>query len=657
MTSTLPPRTDAPETAHPLTTAAAASTAVSTPLPLRDVVVDDAFWSPRIDQVRLRTIPVQRAQLERVGHLRALAGAPAPEDGVPHVFWDSDVAKWIEAASNSLATHPDPALDADVDAVIELLAAAQQPDGYLNTHFTTVAPEQRYTDLRDAHELYCAGHLIEAGVAHHAATGKTSLLDVVVRLADHIGTVFGRGPGQLRGYDGHEEVELALVKLARATGERRHLELASYFVEERGQEPYFFDAEAERRGTPGWFGEHFAGLDHPGRTREYLQAHAPVREQHEAVGHSVRAMYLYSAMADLALEDADDSLLQACQRLWCHLLSTRTYVTGGIGSTVVNEGFTRDYDLPTETAYAETCAAIGLVMWAQRMLRIDRDRRYGDVMELALHNAVLAGISEDGERFFYDNVLASRGGVERHEWFEVACCPPNIARLLTSLGTYAFAQAPDELLVHLHLGGSVVFETSAGQAAVDVTTTAPWGGRTTLVVTQATGAPFTLSVRVPAWASSTAVTVDGAPLEAAEHVGEDGYLSVTRTWRVGDELDLQLGVQTRRLWADPRVTSEAGHVVLTRGPFVYAAEEADNRAPLVDLRVGRRAEPRPVEVPGLPGVVGLQMRGERVVREGSGLYQDEPPHRVPTDLTLVPYYAWANRGPGEMRVWLGDAER
>jgi len=381
-----------------------------------------------------------------------------------------------------------------------------------------------------------------------------------------------------------------------------------------------------------------------------------VRDQHEVVGHAVRATYLYSAMADLAADTGDASLLRACRRLWDHLAATRTYVTGGLGSSKVNEGFTRDFDLPAEDAYAETCAAIGLVMWAQRMLVVDRHRRYGDAMERALYNAVLAGLSADGERFFYDNTLASRGGVQRHEWFEVACCPPNVARLLTSLPSYAFAQGEDELVVHLPLGARVRLPTSTGVAVVDVRTDAPWGGRTSLRVVDTPGGTFTLSVRVPAWACGGRVTVAGRRHDVGDLTGADGYLSVTRSWEAGDELDLDLDVRVRRLWADPRVTGEAQHVAVTRGPLVYAAEEVDNGPSLVDLRLPRSEPAQLVEVSGLPGVRGLRVPGARLTRTGDGLYSDQPPGRVPAELVLVPYYAWANRGAGEMRVWLGDAE-
>jgi DUF1680 family protein len=356
-------------------------------LPLNNVTIDGGFWGPRLEINRQRTLPIEYKQCKDTGRIDAFRLDWKPGAGpAPHIFWDSDVAKWIEAASYALNSHPDAALEGVVDETIALIASAQQADGYLNTHFTVVEPGKRWTNLRDRHELYCAGHLIEAGVAHFQATGKRALLDVVCRYADHIAAVFGPGPAQKRGYPGHEEIELALVKLYRATGERRYLDLSLYFINERGSQPHYYDLEALERGEePGKF--RF-------KTYAYMQAHLPVREQRQVVGHAVRAMYLYAAMADLAAETGDESLLQACEVLWEDLCLRKMYLTGGIGPSTDNEGFTGAYDLPNETAYAETCASIGLVFWAQRMLQSGCESRYADVMEGALYNGVLIGWRE-----------------------------------------------------------------------------------------------------------------------------------------------------------------------------------------------------------------------------------------------------------------------
>ncbi|HKD74532.1 MAG TPA: beta-L-arabinofuranosidase domain-containing protein, partial [Ktedonobacterales bacterium] len=382
------------------------------PVPFRHVTIDDTFWAPRIQRNRESTLPFIYQNLQETGRIDALRLTWKPGDEpMPHIFWDSDIGKWIEAASNSLATTPDPALKQQVDDVIDLLAQGQHADGYLNTYFTVVAPGKRWTNLRDLHELYCAGHLIEGAVAHYQATGERKLLDIMCRYVDFIAQTFGKQSGQKPGYDGHEEIELALIKLYHATNDARYLELSRYFVDERGRQPHYFDNEARERGEDPQAFEM--------GTYEYNQSHLPVLEQTQVVGHAVRAMYLNSALADLAREQDDERLFAACRRLWDHLTTTRMYLTGGIGTSARNEGFTRDYDLPNETAYAETCAAIGLVFWAHRMLQLDCNRAYADVMELALYNRVLSGVSLSGDRFFYEDPLASDGTVHRQYWPDV----------------------------------------------------------------------------------------------------------------------------------------------------------------------------------------------------------------------------------------------
>ena len=508
-------------------------------LPLSDVEIRDAFWAPRRDTVRTVTLDHQYRQLVDTGRLDALRLTWKPGDRPePHIFWDSDVAKWIEAASYSLVTDPDPELEARVDEAIRLLSGAQQPDGYLNTYFTVVRPDRRFTDLRDAHELYCAGHLIEAAVAHVQATGKKTLLDIACRYADLIGRVFGTGPGQLPGYDGHEEIELALVKLAAVTGEQRYLVLARYFVDQRGTEPYFFDEEQRRRGDGGYFADHFRDRDeHPEEAREYLQAHVPVRDQDVAVGHSVRAMYLYSAMADLAATDTDAALRAATLRLWDSVTERRMYVTGGIGSSAHNEGWTTDFDLPNETAYAETCAAIGLVLWSARMAAGERDGRYLDVLERALYNGVISGISARGTEFFYDNPLASNATVHRKQWFGVACCPPNLARLLMSLGGYVYARTGTQFIVNLFIAGSARAEIDGVPVRLHQRGDYPWDGRMSFTIDADTDVSFDLMLRVPGWVDAATATVNGQPVAADP---ERGYLHMLRTWRAGDEVVLDL---------------------------------------------------------------------------------------------------------------------
>ncbi len=637
----------------------AAPHAVWRPVSFADVTIDDQFWAPRLRLNRERTIPFQYRQLRETGRLDALRLDWRPgQEPVPHIFWDSDVAKWIEAASYSLATHPDSALDALVDETIALLASAQQPDGYLNTYFTVVKPGQRWTDLRDAHELYCAGHLIEAGVAHYEATGKRALLDVVCRYADYIDTVFGTAPGQKRGYCGHEEIELALVKLYHATGEERYLRLAQYFVDERGRQPSYFDLEAERRGGPGYFESHLAAGDLR-RSRAYNQSHEPVREQDEVVGHAVRAMYLYCAMADLAGETGDDTLLIACKRLWDHLCATRLYITGGIGSSKENEGFTADYDLPNATAYAETCAAIGLVFWAHRMSRLDLDARYIDVLERALYNGVISGVSRDGTRYFYDNPLASEGNAHRQEWFGVACCPPNLARLLASLGQYIYATNGADVAVHLYIQGNVRLTLRGQRVVLRQHTDYPWDGTVTLTVETDHPVTFGLRLRLPGWRRDGALRVNGADfdLSNAAHVNR-GYVRIEREWRNGDRVELAFPMPVERLYAHPDVADDAGLVALQRGPLIYCLEEADNPVPLHRVAlpphtplVARREDASLGDIV----VIGAQACASDEEGWDGVLYRTTPPSPKPFDMTAIPYYAWDNRNGGRMRVWLREA--
>jgi uncharacterized protein len=626
-----------------------------TPAPLPRVAIDDAFWAPRQRTNRERTIPAVYRQLRETGRIDAFRPAWDPPlnirarhawGGTPVMFWDSDVAKWVEAASYALATAPDPALDALLDEVIALIASAQQPDGYLNTWFRTVDPEGRWKNLRDWHELYCAGHLIEAAVAHYEATGKRSLLDVMRRYVDYIASVFGAEPGKRRGYCGHPEIELALVRLARATGEERYLALSHYFVNERGRQPHYYDQEARERG------EDLARYHH--RTYEYNQAHLPVREQPEVVGHAVRAVYLYSAMADLAMTDGDPSLVAACERLWRHLTTTRAYVMGGIGTSRHNEGFTADYDLPNESAYAETCAAIGLVFWARRMLEMKLDRRYADVLELALYNAVLSGVSLDGERFFYDNPLASDGGHHRSPWFECPCCPPNLARIIASLGEYAYAQGEGEAVVHLFVGGSARLDIGGREVTLRQRTRYPWDGAVEVTVETEEPARFALLLRLPGWCGAPRVRLNGEAVDAG--ADEGGYLRLEREWRRGDRVELELPMPVERLYAHPAVKADVGRVALRRGPLVYCVEQADHDAPLGRLVLPVTAELTARERPELLGGV-VALEGSAAALDDSGwgeLYCTERPEVETVALCAIPYFAWDNRDPGAMLVWLPE---
>jgi DUF1680 family protein len=620
-----------------------------TPVPWKAVNIDDSFWAPHLHFNREQTLPRIYQMCKETGRIDALRLSWKPGmEAAPHIFWDSDVAKWLEAASYSLATHPDPTLEERVDEVIRLLVAAQQPDGYLNSHFTVVEPEKRWTNLRDWHELYCAGHLIEAAVAHFQATGKRVLLDVMCRYADYIDSVFGSAPGKKRGYPGHEEIELALVKLYQVTGEKRYLQLSEYFVNERGRQPHYYDREARLRGEdPAAFWA---------KSYEYNQAHLPVREQHEVVGHAVRAMYLYSAMADLARELGDQSLFDADQRLWDHLCTKRLYITGGLGTSERNEGFTTDYDLPNETAYTETCASIGFVFWNCRMLQLDCNARYADMLERALYNGVLNGVSLDGERFFYENPLVSLGTHHRQHWFECACCPPNIARLLASLGQFIYATSETDLAVHLYLSSSAQMTIGGHRLTVRQETTYPWTGTISLRLGMDEPSTFGVRLRLPGWCRHAQLSVNGEAFDIAAHL-EEGYVRVEREWKADDRVELELAMPVVRMYAHPNVHQDAGCVALQRGPLVYCLEEADNNLPLHLIAVPKSTELASHFEPDMLGGVTV-VNGNVLLEENADwtgtLYRSWPALLHASAITAIPYYAWDNRQSGEMLVWLRE---
>lgn len=619
------------------------------------MTLDDAFWTPRQRINRELTLAAIYGKLRDTGRLAALHGEYDPAvvargvggGNIVVLFWDSDVAKWIEAACVSLATHPDPALEAQVDAVIALIGQGQQSDGYLNSWFGFVEPGKRWTNLRDWHELYDAGHLIEAAVAHYQATGKRSLVDILARYIDHISATFGPGEGQRRGYCGHPEIELALIRLSRATGETRYLDLARYFVNERGSQPHYYDQEAIARGEdPKQFWA---------RNYEYNQSHLPVREQTEVVGHAVRAAYLYSAMADLAAVDGDAELLAAGRRLWTHLTTRRMYVMGGIGSSKHNEGFTNDYDLPNDSAYAETCAAIALIFWAQRLLQIDLDRRYADVLELALYNAVLSGVSADGKSFFYDNPLASTGGHHRQDWFACPCCPPNLARLIAGLGGYLYTQNDDTVIAHLYAQGTTRLRVAGQDLTLRQTTTYPWDGAVTFTLKVATPTTFDLALRLPGWCRAPRLNVNGEVI--ALDAAVNGYIHLRRAWTDGDTVTLELPMAAERVYAHPAVASDVARVALRRGPIVYCFEQVDQSAPLTrsvlptDSALTSRFEPDL-----LGGVVVVEAQGAALSERGwaDTLYRTAKPEREACRLRAIPYAAWDNRAAGAMTVWLPE---
>jgi uncharacterized protein len=629
------------------------------PVGFAQVSLTGAFWKERLETVLTRTIPSQHRQLEQHGILHSLTiPQPVPPLRIPRnkhdftvqIFWDSDAGKWIEAASYALAHRRDADIEAKIEAIVDLLEKAQLPDGYLNCWYIGREPDKRWTNLRDNHELYCAGHLLEGAIAYAQSTGRRRLLDIMLRYVDHIAATFGPGEGQRRGYCGHQEIELALLKLFRLTGDRRHLALASYFIDERGRRPHYFDLEAVARGDdPAHF---WAG------TYEYNQSHRPVREQDKAVGHAVRLMYMHAAMAEIAAERGDDALKAACERLWADVTGRRMYVTAGLGPAADNEGFTEDYDLPNDTAYAETCASVALIFWAQRMLHLDLDGRYADVLERALFNGALAGLSRDGTHYFYENRLESDGRHARWQWHTCPCCTMNVARLVASVGGYVCSHSDDAVALHLYGGMTTRLELGGRSVAIREESNYPWSGAIVVTIDLEAPAEFSLRLRIPGWASGASATVNGTPADlSALH---NGYLDIRRTWQRGDRITLDLPMPAERIHAHPRVRQDIGRVALRRGPLIYCLEEADNPGrPVQLLRLPRTAPLRPVPAPGLfdgSGVVAIATEGmalETADWDGA-LYRNEAARETPVRLTAVPYYLWANRGAGSMVVWMAE---
>lgn len=641
-------------------------------LALKDVKIDHSFWSRYIKLVKDTVIPYQYDAIHdripdaeksyAVRNFRIAAGLQEGEFG-GMVFQDSDVAKWLEAVAYSLHTHPDPDQERMADEVIDIIAQAQQPDGYLNTYYTIKEPGNRWTNLQECHELYCAGHMMEAATAYYQATGKRKLLDVMCRFADHIDTVFGPEPGKLKGYPGHQEIELALVKLYHVTGNEKYLKLSQYFLEERGKQPHYFDIEWEKRGRT----VHFPEMRDYGK--DYAQSHLPIREQETAEGHSVRAVYMYSGMVDVADETGDQELFEVCKRLWNNIVEKRMYVTGGIGSLSYGERFTFDYDLPNDLAYAETCASIGLIFFAQRMLRVEPDRRYADVMERALYNTVLAGMSLDGTKFFYVNPLEvwpeacdhnhTRHHVKatRQKWFGCACCPPNVARLLSSLGQYIYTASSDTVYVHLYIGGQADVNLGGRNVRLTQQTQYPVENKTVLKVSLEGEREFSVALRVPGWSSGAEMRVNGQPI-SVDGSQRNGYVTITRVWKDGDTVELQMEMPVQRIKAHPLVRENAGKVAVQKGPLVYCLEEADNGAELQEIILPREAVLESSFDPNLlEGVPVVKAEAERVREsEWNGeLYKaDVTESSTKQTVKFIPYYVWANRAVGEMAVWIRE---
>lgn len=638
-------------------------------VPLAKVRLTDPFWSRYVRVLVEETLPAEYEQIEKTDRLtnfrRVAAGETGDFKGL--FFNDSDVYKYVEACAYALASGRDIAsqtalakVRAQMDASIDAIVAAQEPSGYINTFFQLKHPDMKLRNLNSLHEMYCGGHMIEAGVAAYEALGDRRLLDAGIRFADHLLSIFGPSSphpkfpmwtGTRRGYCGHQEIELALVRLSHATGDSVYRAFAEWMIEERGHRPTVFEAEmSDEEGLALCsIAKHQFTKDGQ-YVGEYAQDHAPIREHIEVVGHAVRAMYYYIAAADIADGRNDKALEEALERTWANVTHKRMYVTGGIGPSSKNEGFTGDFDLPNLTAYAETCAACGLVFWGHRLLEMTGNGEYAETIERALYNGVISGISLDGKGFFYDNPLESRGSHQRVPWFTCACCPPNIARLLGSVTNYALGASEKDVFVHLPVGLQADVTLDGTPVTLEIVGHYPWSGAFEIRVKAAKPVKFALHVRIPDWADEIGTELPGAEEEAAY---EAGYAVFDRTWKPGDVLKVDYDIHPKWVEADPRVRDNLGRAALTFGPLVYCAEQKDlGYAPQLfsadveaEVLVEKEKMLEGITTLNVDGVCDVELfvdslyaeAGTTDVREATAKY--------------IPYYAWCNRGPNGMQVW------
>ena len=639
------------------------------PVNAKDVVIRDSFFKELMDLTAERIIPYQWAALNDqvpdaapsycMRNFRSAARLSNDAHG-GFVFQDSDLAKWIEAASHMLIWRRDEEVEKQLDETIELLEKAQLEDGYLDTFYILSGIENRWTNLRDNHELYCAGHLLEAAVAYYQATGKRRLLDIMLRFIDHIQNTFGREEGKLRGYPGHQEIELALMKLYDVTKDPKHLALAKYFIDERGQSPNYFNVEADRQKRQyGWNHSVYQG-------NAYYQADKPVREQKAAIGHSVRANSMYCGMADVARESLDEEMFLALKNLWKNITRKQMYITGAVGQSAFGEAYTFDYDLPNDLVYGETCASIALMFFAHRMLRLEAKGEYGDIMDKMIYNGTVSGMSLTGDRFFYVNPLESwpernrrnqqfaHVKSDRQKWFGCACCPPNLARLISSLPGYVFHTRENTVLFALYTACTAKLNMPGGNAQLSVDTLYPWDGSVHVCVEKAFNG-LTIALRLPSWVKTYTLTVNGKNVES---VLADGYLYISRDWAEGDRIEFTMDMPVMAMRAHPLARANAGKIAFQRGPVVYCMEEIDNGKNLNLIRISKDAEFSKVHLEALGGIPAIKCRAIRELETGWDEYELYADHHDPVTAeftaTLIPYYAWNNRGTGEMCVWIRE---
>lgn len=575
------------------------------------VKINDNFWSPRLSKHVSATLPVCIDQIEnQTGRIRNFENAAKGEGEHSGIFFDdSDVYKALEGMAYSLINNPDPELEKKADEWIDKFAAAQQPDGYINTFYTLTGLDKRWTNM-DKHEMYCAGHMIEAGVAYYQATGKRKLLDVCIRMTDHMMSQFG--PGKRHWVPGHEEIELALVKLYQTTQEQKYLDFAYWLLEERGH----------GHGTMG---------DEGKWNPVYYQDIVPVRQLTDISGHAVRCMYLYCGMADVAALKNDTGYIAAMDRLWDDVVHRNMYITGGVGSSHDNEGFTEDYDLPNLDAYCETCASVGMVLWNQRMNQLTGDSKYIDVLERSLYNGALAGISLGGDRFFYVNPLESKGDHHRQEWYGCACCPSQLSRFLPSIGNYIYASSDDALWVNLYIGNTGQIRIGETDILLTQETDYPWDGSVKLTISTSQPLEKEIRLRIPNWCKTYDLSINGKRINVSE---EKGY-AVIKDWKSQDVIALDMDMPVEIVAADPHVKEDFGKRAIQRGPLVYCMEEIDNPVYFDQIQLSPSTTFQTAFASDiLNGIKTIKTNGRA------------------QSATFIPYYAWDNRKAGKMRVWI-----
>lgn len=585
------------------------------PVQFSEVKITDDFWAPRLKNHKDVTLAVCIDQIEnQTGRIRNFENAALKQGEHSGIYFDdSDVYKALEGMAYSLQNNPDPVLEAKCDEWIAKFAAAQEEDGYINTYYTLTGLDKRWT-VMDKHEMYCAGHMIEAGVAYYNVTGKRTLLDVCIRMADHMMSLFG--PGKRDWVPGHEEIELALVKLYQATGEKKYLDFSEWLIDERGK------GLGANEGKP-W-------------NAEYHQDDKPVREMTDIAGHAVRAMYLYCGMADVAAYTGDQGYIDALGRLWDDVVLKNMYVTGGIGQSAHNEGFTEDYSLPNLTAYCETCASVGMVLWNWRMNQFTGDGKYVDVMERSMYNGALAGISLDGDRFFYVNPLESLGNHHRQAWYGCACCPSQICRFLPSIGNYIYGVSDDAIWVNLYIGDKADVRFGGKNLTLTQETRYPWEGAVKLTVGTRSAVKADMRLRIPGWCKSYVIKVNGAEVNPEV---ESGYAVLPGRWKDGDVIELDMDMPVELVAADPRTKEDEGMRAVQRGPLVYCIEEVDNKDGFDELAISEDAEfTTAFQKDLLKGVVTIDAKA------------------CGKTLKYIPYYSWDNREAGKMKVWVPLAQ-